>query len=103
MRRKAAPTAPRVRCLCLPWPPRWNCAAPSRLEHSLDGVHWQTFAVENAGQGGTVRHGLSAQARFVRLQASSTAGGAGLCVLEWRLLARPSGPGGAGGSDSVGG
>jgi arylsulfatase A-like enzyme len=74
-----------------------------RLEHSLDGGHWQTFALENAGQGGTVRHGLSAQARFVRLQASSTAGGAGLCVLEWRLLARPSGPGGAGGSDSVGG
>jgi hypothetical protein len=69
-----------------------------RLEHSLDGTHWQTFAIESAGLGGTVRHGLSAQARFVRLNASSTAGGAGMCVLEWRLLARPSGLGGSSGS-----
>lgn len=64
-----------------------------RVECSLDGLQWQSIAVESSGSGGTVRHRANLWARYLRLQAQSTAGSQGMCILEWRVWAHANAPG----------
>ena len=77
----------------------FGASLPTQLviERSLDGVNWQTLAAFSAWTGSQLDLPIGCLARHVRLRTSATAGGAGLSVLEWRVLgATHSGGSGSG-------